>query len=418
MYAFYSRLFPYTSFFHWLNHSPKPTLDFLHREIAFVLRSDAMVRYLSFKNAEEFRKKVLSMNPQRFEIGPVYSACPADKKTTHPSKFMPLEKELVFDIDMTDYDEIRTCCSGASICHKCWGFITVAIRVLDAALRDDFGYEHILWVYSGRRGAHAWVCDKRARQLDDPRRKAITSYLNVIIGGAQTSKKVNLRRPLHPHLQRSLDLLKGHFERMILEEQDPWVGEDKVEKLLKLLPDRNLNKALKEKWDADLDSSSKSKWLDIDSLARKGVSKNLDGKALLEAKQDIVLEYLYPRLDANVSLKRNHLLKSPFVVHPGTGRVCVPIDISRLEEFDPFTVPTVTQLLDEIDKWEDSQRKIKKEEPEVAESEEKKPVSRIQDWEKTSLKPYVELFRTFVNGLMKEENKLKRERDDDVKMEF
>lgn len=81
------------------------------------------------------------------------------------------------------------------------------------------------------------------------------------------------------------------------------------------------------------------------------MSKGLDGQALLEAKQDVVLEYTYPRLDIEVSKKLNHLLKSPFVVHPGTGRVCVPIDTRRLDEFDPLGVPTVQGLLAEIDSW-------------------------------------------------------------------
>jgi DNA primase small subunit len=77
----------------------------------------------------------------------------------------------------------------------------MAIKVVDVALRDDFAFQHILWVYSGRRGAHAWVCDRRAREMDDSKRKAIAGYLEVIKGGAQSGKKVNLKRPLHPHLR-------------------------------------------------------------------------------------------------------------------------------------------------------------------------------------------------------------------------
>jgi DNA primase small subunit len=142
------------------------------------------------------------MTPSRFEIGPVYSSNPRDKKQLrNASKFRPVSKELVFDIDMTDYDPIRTCCSGASICRKCWTFITMAIKVVDVALKDDFGFKHVLWVYSGRRGAHAWVCDRRARDLDDSKRRAIATYMEVLKGGDKSGKRVNLKRPLHPHVE-------------------------------------------------------------------------------------------------------------------------------------------------------------------------------------------------------------------------
>ncbi|TVY13814.1 DNA primase small subunit [Lachnellula arida] len=409
MRSFYQRLFPWRHLFQWLNHSPTPSTDFGHREFAFTLQNDAYLRYQSFPTSDLLRKDVLRLMPSRFEIGPVYTTNPRDRKTLRKSSaFKPLAKEICFDIDLTDYDDIRTCCDKANICNKCWQFITMAVKVIDVALRDDFGFKHILWVYSGRRGAHAWVCDKKARFLDDQKRRAIAGYLEVIKGGAQSGKRVNVKRPLHPHVARSLEVLKSHFQTDILHDQDPWETDEKFDRLLQLLPDKNLNEALRKKWSSAPGRASTSKWADIDALAKSGASKTLDAKALLEAKQDIVLEYTYPRLDIEVSKHLNHLLKSPFVVHPGTGRVCVPINTKDLEGFDPLEVPTVTELLGEIDEWT----------PPEGEKEGKA----VQDWEKTSLKPYVEYFRSFVVALMKDEKdvKVKRERDENVAdaMEF
>lgn len=41
-------------------------------------------------------------------------------------------------------------------------------------------------------------------------------------------------------------------------------------------------------------------------------------------------------------------LQAPFCVHPKTGKVCVPLDVASIWEFDPDAVPSLGQLLEEV----------------------------------------------------------------------
>lgn len=221
-----------------------------------------------------------------------------------------------------------------------------------------------------------------------------------------------------------------HFPIDILQAQDPFRTPSQSDRLLALLPDKPLADALRKKWSTTPDRSSTLKWADIDQLAKSGVSKTLDPTALRDAKQDIVLEYTYPRLDVEVSKKLNHLLKSPFVVHPGTGRVCVPIDTNHLETFNPEGVPTVIQLLAEIDGWKKpSDVKHEENQEEVGgggggdtkmEEGEKEVKLKVLDYEKTGLKPYIDYFKRYVAALLRDEKGVKREKEERVgdAMEF
>ena len=69
---------------------------------------------------------------------------------------------------------------------------------------EDFGFRHLLWVYSGRRGVHCWVCDQEAIELSQEARTAIVEYLTLVRGGEQQAQKVHLKSPLHPSIRYAL----------------------------------------------------------------------------------------------------------------------------------------------------------------------------------------------------------------------
>ena len=104
----------------------------------------------------------------------------------------------------------------------------------------------------------------------------------------------------------------------------------------------------------------------------------------------------------------------------------MPIDINHLEKFDPEGVPTVTQLLAEIDGWE--KPGIVKHEEDDAEDEGgdtkmeggEKENLKVLDYEKTGLKQYIDFFKKYVAALLRDERGVKREKEESVgdPMEF
>jgi len=176
---YYEHLFPYEDLLQWLAYGRSEYLG--RREISFMV-NERYLRYHSFKTATDFKTEVLSLNPQKLDIGAVYTYPPIDNQRVKTTPFMAIERELVLDIDLSDYDAVRYCCQGASVCTKCWRYLSLAMHVLHVLLTEQFGFKHILWVFSGRRGIHAWICDAAARDMTTDERMHVTDTLSLIQG--------------------------------------------------------------------------------------------------------------------------------------------------------------------------------------------------------------------------------------------
>ncbi|CAL8466650.1 g6186 [Coccomyxa elongata] len=368
MRPYYGLKFPYNEFCQWLsygNDTKLPQADsnfFQRREFCFTLDGDIFVRYQSFKDKEELRRAMSTKLPAKIDIGPVYNVDPQRRKAytgVAPERgFMPVERELVFDIDLTDYDDVRTCGKEGHICGACWPLMAVAVEIIDAALREDFGFQHILWVFSGRRGIHCWVCDERARKLTDEQRSALAAFLSVYKGtegGLARLALSTVSASNHPSVERAYRMLSSAWTEHILPQQRLLEDEAAWESVLAYIKDDDVTERLRARWTREqgrpaTGDLSVERWADLESEIDKVLeSKSTDRarkQVLARAKKEIVFAYAYPRLDVEVSKKMNHLLKAPFCVHPKTGKVCVPMDPSDIWAFSPDAVTTVHDLIE------------------------------------------------------------------------
>lgn len=392
---YYRRIFPSHIYCKWLAYGePAACPQFSQREFSFTLENDVYRRYLSFSNHIEFEKELIKMCPEKIDIGAVYSAKPKDHKMISATQFYPIERELVFDIDMTDYDDVRFCCRGADICSICWTLMRFAMQIIDRVLHEDFGFEHRLWIYSGRRGVHCWVCDPTARELQSSIRQAIVEHLTVVTSGKDSSKRVTLYSPLHPSLQRAREIILMEFDGYACLKQDFLADEQRIERFLRLVPDDS-RQTLRDIF-SELTTSAE-RWAAFkqhtDAMINSVTSTTKFRKAAYTTLIDeIMFEYCYPRLDANVTKGMNHLLKSPFSIHPKTGRVSIPIDPDALAYFDPCkegSVPKLSELCQQVEQ-------LPKHNQQNENGTNEKNHTKQKDYNQTSLKPFVDLLARFV----------------------
>jgi DNA primase small subunit len=136
---YYKNFFPYDLIFKWLSTS-KPQIyvdgDITKREFAFTFQSGTYSRFNSIQTPQNLYNILVNDSPTRMELGAVYNRQPNMKKEFE--LFIPIGHELVFDIDITDYDNVRTCCKSKAICDGCFLLLKGSIRMLKHILEGTF----------------------------------------------------------------------------------------------------------------------------------------------------------------------------------------------------------------------------------------------------------------------------------------
>ena len=354
---YYSRFYPWKLIIDWLTKNDKKNLKF--REFCFTLENDIYRRYQSFRQANEFKNRISLLNPVKIDIGGIYNIEPRNfVEHKNEVELICEEKELIFDIDISDYDEVRKCCQKKDVCSKCWKYLISGAKILERILSEDFGFKKIFFDFSGRRGIHCWVCDKRACVLDNNGRKAIGKYisyerLNNINNKVNKKIKRNFEEPIFPSYLSDISLIKNDFYE-IIKEQD-------------LLNDLNLKNIFKNiiclyfgiiDMNNINDILEKNNWNSLKKINK--ISEILkDAERILKLKNNInyynadaciyefMMYVLYPRLDENVTIQIGHLLKGPFCVHPKTGYISVPMSIDLIQKFSFDKIPKVDYLVEQ-----------------------------------------------------------------------
>lgn len=332
---YYRSMFPLESIKKWVSYGDEELVG--NRECTFVFNGGVFNRYRSIDYLTTILESLTTSPPERIEIGSIYKSSLKDR---NPSNFIVAQRELVFDIDSDDFKDIKCCCGNSEICEKCWTFMACSLQCLTDILKKNFGFQDILMVFSGRRGAHIWVCDKKARELNIATRKSIVQYLNLNL--LVNSNHFTIKSS--PLVQQMIPQCEKYFPK-IAEDQHIFTNPKILKKIENIfVHDSNILSQIIEIWTANINQNkSPAEKLQIIKDIRISKCKKFCETNLYH---QLIITFTFPRLDVNVTIGINHLLKSPFSIHPQSGYLSLPIPEEKIEEFPPNWVPKIENLLD------------------------------------------------------------------------
>ena len=303
--------------------------DFEKREFGFQVVKDNAVKFIrniSFENPESLKKYILETIPLAIYVGAIYSEGPNYFAQKSIQNLDWIRRELIFDIDLTEYDSVRPCsCIGKNqACEYCWELINVSIKWIQETLEEDFGVKDIRWVFSGRRGVHAWILDRSMSLLDDDQRSAIVNYLTFFKGDGESAK-----------ISPSAKFSSRYQERVKKIIYDSFFNHTTIEQLEKLgFSKQRANVILEQRDKLGISNQFYSNFVySTDKSSSFVPSQNLPTRDKIN--QNILLRWS-PRLDTAVTIDLRRILRMPGSVHGESGKRVRFLNYDELEFFNPL----------------------------------------------------------------------------------
>lgn len=260
--------------------------------------SEVQKRDVVFHTAKELLDRLVYSVPMDIHMGGIFLGALEDPKRTEERYLCTKAGAAAYgpfcvDVDMNDYAPPRCkytvrdgicMCAPDRVCNTCWRVVLEPGRaVLHMLLKKVFGFKAIFYVFSGRRGYHAWVLDQRVVRWTSYQRTTVINRLQNMKDDLEMSNVV-------------FDMLEPFFDYYLA---------------------KNKRQPFKELWE--------------------GMVYVADQRKMRQLKKEAVLETLYPKFDLNVSRDPTHLIKFPLVLHQTTGffTLTIPPPGRKSRAFNP-----------------------------------------------------------------------------------
>lgn len=353
-----NELYPFNLIYRMMTCNNKATSSAESRIIGVQFQADSNVYVMhDYKRdtCQALKHKML-LNASRMPESLHMAHIKEGKKLVRP------QKELVFDMDITDFTRFCGCRELKRLCPACWVQMQGASLILDYLLEEQLGYaeKHRLWVFSGGKGLHCFVNDCKAMKMGDKERMQLHKRLSITAG--DDTRLATFIRSLMQNDPAFIARMEDFFMTRVMGEQDffrlpPFIIKPGGEEALAMeesfetfclrhlrvrhptlyhhvqsawhkldtqeMGERATKKARHQNQQEVTSSSSSSysmkKWRLLRDI--EGLQK---GQGTYKPSVFLMFRLLYPVIDPG-PFKLSHQIKLPFSVHSRTRNVALPL---------------------------------------------------------------------------------------------